>query len=145
MKHPKPGERVAHKELDDSAGEGARAGVVQRLVGDQDQKLAVIESEDGRSEAYDTRELVTLGKAPLSEGPVILKPRHLIPHLRRSPVILLLLLQLVVSAAIIVIAFVVQPGSTAFIAAILALLALPFLGLLLLRGQLSSGNNSKPE
>lgn len=141
-KDPKPGQRVAHKELDSDKGGSARSGVVKQLVGDQNQKLAVIEDESGKSEAYDTRELVALGKQGSSEGPVILKPRHLFFHLRRRPVLLLILLQIVVTIAILVIAFVVQPAEKTFLASILALLALPFLGLLLLKSQLSEEKDS---
>lgn len=137
-KGPKPGQRVAHKELDSDNHEGARSGVVQKVVGDDKQKLVVIEGEDGKKEAYDTRELVALGNAKSSDGPVILKPHHLVPHLRRSPVILLVLLQLAVSAAIIVVAFFTDLPQKTLVPVILALLALPFLGILLLKREITN-------
>lgn len=95
-RHPKKGDRVAHRELDDEEG-AAKSGVVSDVVGDKKQRMVILEG----SEAYDERELVRLGSARLSSGPVIIRPRHLRVILRRSQAIISLLLVLVLSATLI--------------------------------------------
>jgi hypothetical protein len=73
----KRGDRVAHKEIDSDKG-SAYAGVVFDKVGDEEQEMILVQTEDGKlREAYDRRELVSLGDKKKSSGPIILKKRHL--------------------------------------------------------------------
>ena len=76
------GHRIAHRDLDEEGG-GAKSGVVEEVIGEEKPRLVVARFEDtGEHEAYDERELVDLGSAKLSEGPVILHPRHIRQLLR---------------------------------------------------------------
>lgn len=96
---PKPGERVAHRRLNDNDG-AARSGVAVDVVGDKKQSLVIVESEEGR-EAFDTREMVTLGPAEGTAGPVVLRPSHLKAALRRRQSILALLFEFVLIGALV--------------------------------------------
>lgn len=100
MSHkPKPGERVAHRSLDSKEG-AARSGIAVDVLGDEKQSLVVVESEDGR-EAFDTREMVSLGPASRSSGPVILRPSHLKTLLHSRQAILALILEVVLIGALV--------------------------------------------
>jgi hypothetical protein len=98
-KEPKTGERVAHRVLDDPEG-AAKSGVAVDVIGDNEQKMVVLESDTGR-EAYDSRELISLGPKDQSSGPVVLRPGHLRAALRRPQAILALILEAVLIGAIV--------------------------------------------
>ena len=97
---PKPGQRVAHRSLENEEG-SARSGVAVDVVGDDKQSLIIVEGEEGR-EAFDTREMISLGPAGRSAGPVVLRPAHLKAALRRSQRVLAIVLALVLIAALVV-------------------------------------------
>jgi hypothetical protein len=92
MAHRKvnPGDRIAHKSLDDSLG-GAKSGVAKEVIDDKESRLIIAEFEGEEiPEGFDQRELVNLGKANRSSGPVLLYPRHFLALLRKWPVSLAL-------------------------------------------------------
>jgi hypothetical protein len=94
-KRPRPGDRAAHRSLDEHSG-GARAGVVRELVGDDEQRLVVLEGSDGELEGFDDREVVSLGRHGRSSGPVLLHPRHLLLLLRRRRIAVVIIAEIVV-------------------------------------------------
>lgn len=95
------GHRIAHRELDEPSG-GARTGVVEEVIGEEKPRLVVARFEEtGEHEAFDERELVDLGSKKLSDGPVILHPRHLWNLLRFESLRLAVLFLCVSSAAIV--------------------------------------------
>lgn len=73
------GRRVAHRSLDDPSLGTAKVGVATETFGDDlPRQLVAARFEDGkREEAFLREELVDLGPAGLSRGPVLLYPRHL--------------------------------------------------------------------
>lgn len=133
------GQKVAHRELDDSLG-GAKQGIVEEALGEEP-TLVVMETE-GRKEAYDSRELVPLSGI---SGPVILHPRHAWRLLRTSQARLALLLDLVliglfVSAAIFWQWGLVELLLLAALVVVVALLAVSILE----RDALAQGKSGRP-
>lgn len=130
------GHRVAHRELDEKRG-AAKSGVVEEVIGEEEPRLVVARFEDTDThEAFDERELVDLGRAGLSEGPVILHPRHLLALARRRPVILSVLFVVAAVAAIAVISLVYEWSLQAELAAAAALIGLALFVIRRLQGQL---------
>lgn len=132
------GHRVAHRELDEQVG-AAKAGVVEEVIGEEEPRLVVARFEDtGAHEAFDERELVDLGAAPLSEGPVILRPRHLLALARRRPVVLAMLFVAVAAAAIGVISLVYDWSLQAELGVAAVLVGLALLIVRRLQGQVEA-------
>jgi hypothetical protein len=96
-----PGAHVAHVALDDPVG-GAKVGVVEEYVGDDQSGVVIMRGAGGVPEGYDRREIISLRHLGwLSSGPVILSPRHLWALLRRPWGVLSVLLALVLAAGLV--------------------------------------------
>ena len=94
------GDRVAHVGLDESLG-GARAGVVEQVLEESEPRLVIARYEDnGESEGFIESELVSLGPAKRSRGPVILSSRHLRRVLSQRLTVLGIMLCLTVALSI---------------------------------------------
>lgn len=107
---PRPsarGHRVAHRHLDDPRLGTARVGVATETFDDDSKQLVAARFEDvegSHEEAFLREELVDLGPAGLSRGPVLLYPRHLWALLRRPSMVAAMLLALALGVVISVVA-----------------------------------------
>jgi hypothetical protein len=97
-KKPKPGQVVIHRSLDDDKLGTAKRGVVESTVGDDDQSLVIARYDDHEEPlAFDDRELISVDKNSLNQGPMILKPRHLFAVLKKPRVLFSFFLVLIFS------------------------------------------------
>lgn len=98
----KPGQRVAHRDVDSPKG-GARVGRVEEVIGDEKGSLVVAQWEDDSREGYDDRELKPI-VSQSDDTPVILHLRHLRVVLKERRFSLATLIVLLVPFTLIILA-----------------------------------------
>jgi hypothetical protein len=95
------GTHVAHVAIDDPLA-GAKTGIVEEYVGDEEAGVVIMRAGDGAAEGYDIREIVPLHNLGwMSKGPVILSARHLWTILRRPGGLLSVILAVVLATGLV--------------------------------------------
>lgn len=138
------GHRVMHRTLDDRNLGTAKTGIVTETVGDDTQELVIAKFDDGSGEeAFDRRELVDLGPAGLSRGPVLHYPRHLWALLRKPAVMISMLLTIAITSALCITVYGLALSAKTVLIVAVPLLAATVIGVRLIEHRLSEGRKRR--